>query len=67
MNVRSLPPPMEVATKEPGDPEVRPGLVNATPGARSLAAEHGVDLNQVAGSGAGGKVVKGDVQKYLGG
>jgi 2-oxoglutarate dehydrogenase E1 component len=35
--------------------------VRATPVARRVAAENGVDLSQVAGSGPGAKVTKGDV------
>ncbi|MHB1845954.1 MAG: dihydrolipoamide acetyltransferase family protein [Deltaproteobacteria bacterium] len=35
--------------------------VRATPVTRKLAAEHGVDLGHVAGSGPGGRVLKNDV------
>ncbi len=35
--------------------------VRATPVTRKLAAESGLDLSQVAGSGPGGRVLKGDV------
>ncbi len=37
----------------------------ATPTARKLAAEHAVDLGQVAASGDGGRVVKKDVEAFL--
>ena len=36
-----------------------------TPVARRMAEEEGVDLSQVAGSGAGGRVTKQDVQNFL--
>jgi 2-oxoglutarate dehydrogenase E2 component (dihydrolipoamide succinyltransferase) len=38
---------------------------SASPVARALAAENHVDLRQVPGSGAGGKVTKEDVEAYL--
>lgn len=38
--------------------------VNATDGAKKLAAELGVDLNEVEGSGEKGRVEKPDVQNY---
>lgn len=37
------------------------GRVKASPLARRLAAEHGVDLRTVAGTGPGGRIVKADV------
>lgn len=37
------------------------GLVRASPAARRLAAQHGIDLTQVAGSGPGGRIVEADV------
>jgi len=39
--------------------------VNATPGALELAEEAGVDLANVEGTGAEGKVYKTDVEVYL--
>jgi 2-oxoglutarate dehydrogenase E2 component (dihydrolipoamide succinyltransferase) len=47
----SAPPPAEV--------------VRASPVGRNVAQEHGVDINQVPGSGAGGRVTKADVINYL--
>ncbi|NJM07091.1 hypothetical protein HC891_14305 [Candidatus Gracilibacteria bacterium] len=38
----------------------------ATPTAQKVAAEHGVDPRQVAGSGPGGRVTKEDVLKFVG-
>ncbi|HZO61186.1 MAG TPA: multifunctional oxoglutarate decarboxylase/oxoglutarate dehydrogenase thiamine pyrophosphate-binding subunit/dihydrolipoyllysine-residue succinyltransferase subunit [Solirubrobacterales bacterium] len=37
----------------------------STPVARRVAAAHGIDLDQVSGSGSGGKVVKEDVLAHL--
>lgn len=39
--------------------------VVATPIARRLAAQHGIDLAQLAGSGPGGRIVEADVQAAL--
>lgn len=39
--------------------------IDITDAARTLAEEHGLDLAQIAGSGAGGRILKGDVQKAI--
>lgn len=39
----------------------------ATPLARRVAAEHGVDVGRVAASGPGGRVVRSDVEHYVAG
>ena len=39
--------------------------VKATPVARRLAEEHGVDLSRVQGTGPGGRITKEDVQAHL--
>lgn len=39
--------------------------VDATDSARELANSEGVDLNEVEGTGADGRVTKGDVENYL--
>jgi 2-oxoglutarate decarboxylase len=39
--------------------------VPSTPVARRVAAAHGIDLEQVSGTGAGGRVVKEDVLAYI--
>ncbi len=36
-----------------------------SPIVRKLAAEHGVDLNEVDGTGAGGRITKGDIETHL--
>ncbi|MHB8417643.1 MAG: dihydrolipoamide acetyltransferase family protein [Myxococcales bacterium] len=41
--------------------------VRATPVTRKVAAEHGIDLAEVAGTGPGGRVLKADVLSVVGG
>ena len=42
-----------------------PGGVKATPVARRVAEEHGVNLKELSGSGPGGRIRKADVDAYL--
>jgi pyruvate dehydrogenase E2 component (dihydrolipoamide acetyltransferase) len=42
---------------------VSPERARASPLARRLAAAHGVDLNQLTGSGPGGRVIRADVER----
>ncbi|MFN8511852.1 MAG: 2-oxoglutarate dehydrogenase complex dihydrolipoyllysine-residue succinyltransferase [Chloroflexia bacterium] len=42
------------------------GNERSTPLARRIAAEHGVDLGQVRGTGPGGRVSKDDIAAYIG-
>ncbi len=54
---------------EPGPPKAeaaataRSGRVKASPLARRLARDKGVDLTQITGSGPGGRIVKDDVER----
>jgi len=58
--------PEAAAPAPPPQPEeAAPGRVKASPLARRIAAEHGVDLSQVRGTGPGGRVVERDVLAYL--
>jgi pyruvate dehydrogenase E2 component (dihydrolipoamide acetyltransferase) len=41
------------------------GPLRATPVAKRLAAQHGIDLKQVAGSGPGGRIVEADIQALV--
>lgn len=52
------------ATKSPKKPAAKSngGRVKASPLARKLAEEQGVDLNRVIGTGPGGRIVKADVE-----
>lgn len=38
------------------------GPLRASPIAKRLAAQHGIDLNQISGSGPGGRIVEADIQ-----
>jgi len=65
-------PSRPVAVAEPSrpalilpSPEPAAGQVKASPLARRLAAERGLDLAAIAGSGPGGRVVKRDIQAAL--
>ena len=39
--------------------------IDATDGAKELATDEGVDLSQVEGTGADGRITKGDVENYI--
>jgi pyruvate dehydrogenase E2 component (dihydrolipoamide acetyltransferase) len=61
-----------VATPAPAAPQpvteapaVEAGEIRASPLARRLAREHGIDLRQVRGSGPTGRIVKEDIEAYL--
>lgn len=41
------------------------GRIKASPLARRLATEHGIDLRRVAGTGPGGRIVKDDVESFV--
>lgn len=53
--------PEEEREEEPG----LPGGVRASPLARRMAEEEGIDLKRVDGSGADGRIVKADVEAFL--
>lgn len=50
-----------VAAKEENTAE---GRVKASPLAKSIAKDKGIDLSQVSGSGDGGRIIKKDVENY---
>src|SRR5256885_12150678 len=39
--------------------------VKASPLARRMAEEHGIDLSQLQGTGPGGRIVRDDIEDYL--
>jgi pyruvate dehydrogenase E2 component (dihydrolipoamide acetyltransferase) len=49
----------------PAAPQAGGGRVKASPLARAMAASQNVPLEQVAGSGPGGRIVKRDIEGYL--
>ena len=56
------------ATPSPSSPRPRraaTGRVRASPAARKLAAEHGIDLAELSGSGPGGAITTGDVEQAV--
>lgn len=50
---------------QPSKPAQVPGPVRATPAARRLAKEHGIDITQVPPSGLHGEVTEEDVKAFL--
>ena len=70
--VEDVPPPTPEATQTSAapSPATRPrraatGRVRASPAARKLAAEHGIDLAELSGSGPGGAITTGDVESAV--
>lgn len=58
-------PPKEPALSPPKGNGHVPGGVRASPVARRMAREAGIDLQILSGSGPGGRIVKRDVEEYL--
>jgi pyruvate dehydrogenase E2 component (dihydrolipoamide acetyltransferase) len=56
----------EVSSAEEAGPSKENGKTRASPMARHIAAEHGVDLSAVSGSGPQGRVIRADVEAALG-
>jgi len=59
------PAPHQNATAQPSSVSVEGGRVKASPLAKKLAEEKGIDISQVQGSGDGGRIVKRDVDTYV--
>jgi len=57
------PPAAEPVAAPGGDGRGAPGRVKASPLARRLARERGVDLRVIPGSGPGGRVVRADIER----
>jgi pyruvate dehydrogenase E2 component (dihydrolipoamide acetyltransferase) len=55
-------PPQEEGKAAPGEKPLKKAL--ATPVARAMAKEIGVDINQVPGTGPAGRVMKADIQRF---
>jgi pyruvate dehydrogenase E2 component (dihydrolipoamide acetyltransferase) len=56
------PPPAEPSPAPPTEQSPPPERIKASPVARRVASEQGVDLHAVSGSGPGGRIVKADVE-----
>ncbi len=56
------PPVAPTARGEPAGPAARDGRVKASPVARKMAAELGIELGTISGSGPGGRIIKQDVE-----
>ena len=59
--------PAPVATSPPAAAAAGGGRIKASPIARRIAKERGLDLAALAGSGPGGRIVKADVEKAAAG
>ena len=61
------PPPQEEASPPPREEHVDEtnGKVRASPMARHIAAEHGLDISEIQGSGPQGRVIRADVEAAL--
>src|SRR6266851_2577904 len=62
-----IPRPTEAAATEPpeGPPVQTDAKTRASPMARHLAAEHGLDLGSISGSGPQGRVLRADIEAAL--
>jgi 2-oxoisovalerate dehydrogenase E2 component (dihydrolipoyl transacylase) len=61
----SATPPPTVHSGEPEKPGAADGGARLSPAVRRLAREHSIDINQVEGTGLGGRITRDDVLKYL--
>jgi pyruvate dehydrogenase E2 component (dihydrolipoamide acetyltransferase) len=64
----AMPPPAPTPLAAPISPLAGPGVAGrraASPAARRLAEEHGIDLSTITGSGPGGAITSTDVEHYL--
>ncbi|HEX4877463.1 MAG TPA: pyruvate dehydrogenase complex dihydrolipoamide acetyltransferase [Chitinophagaceae bacterium] len=53
-----------ISAAQPAMAATENGRVKASPLAKKLAAEKGIDLSAIAGSGDGGRIIKSDVDNY---
>jgi 2-oxoglutarate dehydrogenase E2 component (dihydrolipoamide succinyltransferase) len=58
--------PGPAAAAAPGTPPAEVDRPHASPVARRMAEEHGLDLARVEGTGTGGRVTREDVERYIG-
>ncbi|MGN6803324.1 MAG: pyruvate dehydrogenase complex dihydrolipoamide acetyltransferase [Ginsengibacter sp.] len=60
---QSSPAPQQNATAQPAS--IEGGRIKASPLAKKLAEEKGIDISQVQGTGDGGRIVKRDVDSFV--
>jgi len=64
----TLPDPQAGSNQQPATSSQQPvasnGRIKASPLAKKLAAEKGIDISAVAGSGDGGRIIKADIDNY---
>lgn len=56
--------PAAAPTQEPAVQATENGRLKASPLARKIAADKGINLSQVQGSGDGGRIIKADIETY---
>lgn len=56
--------PAAAPTQEPAVQAAENGRLKASPLARKIAADKGINLSQVQGSGDGGRIIKADIETY---
>ncbi len=61
------PPPIQVATlpSTPPVPQANESRIKTSPLAKSIAAEAGIDISSLTGTGDGGRIVKRDVESFV--
>jgi pyruvate dehydrogenase E2 component (dihydrolipoamide acetyltransferase) len=64
VGVTAMEPRMEPKPAQP-PPAIEEERIKASPVARRLAQEQGIELSQVQGSGPGGRITKEDVERFL--
>jgi len=58
-------PPTKPAPAQPAAAEAEPSAGPLSPLVRKMAREYGIDLRQVKGTGAGGRITKQDLEAYM--
>lgn len=58
-------PPPAPAVTPPATPQIAPSYVRSSPVVQKIAAEHGVDVSLVEGTGEGGRITKKDIMTYI--
>ena len=58
-------PPVPIVEEKPAPPSPEEERIKASPIARKMAEEHGIDISRILGTGPNGRIVEADVQKYV--